>query len=123
MATQNDSGFQSFTTAAAISAHRRVKVDSNGQINLATNDGVAVGYIQHDAASGELATVKLVNAPGTFFAVADTSITRGDAVYASTTGRVTGISTTRMILGYAKIASAANLDVIEVLPPSIQFFP
>lgn len=118
MASQNDSGFPSYLTSAALSAFRRVKLDSSGQINLASNDATAIGFIQHDAASGDPATVKLGNSSGTFLAVADTAITRGDPVYPAASGKVSGTVVSSTIIGYAAIASLANLDVIEIVPPN-----
>ena len=118
MATQNNTGFQTFITTAAISAYRRVLLDSSGQINLASNDATAIGFIQHDAASGDPATVKLGSASGSYFGVADTAITRGDAIYPAASGKISGTVVSGTVLGYAAQASSANLDVIEIIPPN-----
>jgi len=118
MATQNDIGFRTFTTAAALSAHRRVLLNSSGQINVASNDATAIGFIQHDAASSDPATVKVGTGPGTFLAVANTAITRGDAVYPAASGKVSGTVVSGVVLGFAFEASTADLDVIEIVPPN-----
>ena len=118
MPTQNDSGYLTLTTAAAISANRRVLMNSSGEANLATNDAIAIGFAQHDAASGDPLTIKLGSAPGTTFGVADTAITRGDAIYPAASGKISGTVVSGVVLGYARQASLADLDVIEIVPPN-----
>jgi hypothetical protein len=48
---------------------------------------------------------------------AASAITLGSEIYPATSGRVTGISTSLLLLGYnAKQAAAAANDIIELIP-------
>lgn len=117
MPTQDDSGFRTFTSAAALSEGVRVDIDSSGYIEAAGADQRWIGVLQADCASGDTdCNVKLVNAPGTFLMKADVPIlTLGSAVYPAANGEVTGISTSLHPIGLLLEATAtAALDLVEV---------
>lgn len=115
MASQNDTGYHSLTTSAALSAFTRVTVDAEtGYISAAGANTKCIGVVIADAASGDVATVKglpsrLVKANG--------AITLGSQLFPAASGLVTGISTSLQLLGFnAKQAAAASGDVIELIP-------
>lgn len=111
MATFND-GNRSFTTAAALSAYSRVTINSSSQIALATNDALAVGVINDDAASGDVASVRMFHKTLLFKAAG--AITAGSQVYPATVGKISGSEVSNSQIGLAIDAATTNLDVIEV---------
>lgn len=117
MSTINQSGHRAFVAASAISANIRVKLNSSGEAAIASNDAVAIGFAEHDVASAGTLSVRLASAPGTYFGMADTAITRGDPVYPAANGKISGTVVSGVVIGYAFEAATADRDVIEVIPP------
>lgn len=111
MATQNDSGFKSFTAAAAITEGQRVKI-SSGNADVAAATDAAIGVATTAAASGEVVTVKLFSAPGTFLCRAGAAITAGAQLYPLAAGKVDDAGTTALNL-VALEAATADGDLIE----------
>ena len=110
MATQTDS-IRSLTTAAAISAFQRITINSSGQAALATNDDLAIGVLQADAASGDVGAVRLFHP--TFQMQAAGAITAGSQVYPTTGGQISGSAVGTQI-GLALEAATAARDIIEI---------
>ena len=109
--TTNDSGFKSFTTAAAIAEGQRVKL-SGTSIDVAAATDSSIGVAIASAPSGGTCTVKLFTAPGTFVMRAAAAITAGALLYPTASGNVDDTGTTALPLVAVEAATAAN-DLIE----------
>lgn len=119
MASQNETGYKTFqATAVALTAFARVKIDSNGLMSASGADSDGIGIVQEDVAASGYGTVKLFNAPGTFFVRASAAITRGAKLFPAASGKfddaaaATG-SRSRLV---ALEAATADNDVIEAAP-------
>jgi hypothetical protein len=109
-----------FTTGAAVSAKRLVKLSSNTVIhNTATYTDKPLGVAEVAAASGDVVAVALLSADGTMEMTAGGVISYGADVYAAADGKVTALSTTGgryRKVGVALEAATADGDIIQVLP-------
>lgn len=86
---------------------------ANSVIKAAAATDSVVGILQNDPASGEEAVVGVI---GVFKAAGEASITKGDWVAASTTGRVKTTSTGNDdVVGKALEATTTAGDIIPVL--------
>ncbi len=113
MATNNDTGFATFTaTAVAIPAYSRVKVDSAGLMLVSGAAADSVGVTIEDVAASGTGAVKLWSAGGTFFCIADAAIVKGAALFSIAAGRVDDAGVTAIPL-IAIDSAAASGDVIE----------
>lgn len=100
-----------FTAAGALVAFTRVKM-SGAKVTNAGSEERAIGIVQEAAAAdGDLVSVKLINAGGTFKVVAHEAISAGAAVYAAASGEIDSAGT--LVMGWALEASTADNDVIE----------
>lgn len=112
MSRQIGGTFASFTAAGALVAFTRVKLTTGGKVTNAGSEERAIGIVQEAAAAdGDIVSVKLINAGGTFKVVAADAITQSAAVYASASGKVDNAGT--LVMGWALEASTADGDVIE----------
>ncbi len=111
MSSQVEGCFKSFVAAGALVAFTRVKM-SGAKITNAGSEERAIGVVQQAAAAdGDIVSVKLINAGGTFKVVAHDAIAAGAAVYAAASGEIDAAGT--LVQGYACEASTADNDVIE----------
>lgn len=117
MATINESGYKTFTaTAVALSQNVRVLLDSSGTVSVAGATDDWIGTVTTDVAASGRATVRLRNAPGTFFMVASAAIAVGDAISATAGGKIDdGTATGGAMTFEALTAATADDDVIEVV--------
>lgn len=122
MATYHSTGEKSFVTSAAVSAYRRVTINSSNYVAAAGATDFAIGYAMEDAASGDTVRVRLANAGGTFLVAANVAITAGSELYPAASGRVTGISTGLRQIGLAAQAATAQDDIIEMIPVEISAY-
>lgn len=107
---------KTFTTAAAIDQHLRVKLDSTGKVSLAGIADKDIGTLEQESfADGDVRAVRLSSAVGTRKCVAAAAITRGARVFTAAAGKVSNTAATAFQYGTALEAAAADLDVIEVL--------
>lgn len=114
--TANASGYRTFqATAAAIGLGKRVKVDSDGLISVASGTEGAVGVTVEAIAASGYGTVKLFNAGGTFIVCANGSVTRGSILYPAAGGNVDDTGNTALPL-VALEAATAQGDLIEAAP-------
>lgn len=116
--TQNTSGFKAFVaTAAAIAAYTRVKLDSNGEISAADADEPWIGITQEAIAADGVGTVRLRNAPGSYFVTASAAVAAGARLYATDAGRVDDAPGTGAFTGLQAAQAATDAgDVIEAVP-------
>lgn len=115
MSQQNDSGFKTFTTSAAVGKYRRVVVAADGTVSEALVGASSVdfqGVAQDNAASGGQVTVKLRSAPGTFMIEAAGAVTAGAVIYAASTGRIDDAASGAAI-GKALAAASGAGGIIE----------
>ena len=113
MASNNDTGFATFTaTAVAIAAYTRVKVDVNGLISVSGAAADSVGVAMEDIVASGTGAVKMWSAPGTFFCIASAAVARGAALFSIAGGKVASAGVTGIPL-VALHAAAADLDIIE----------
>jgi hypothetical protein len=114
--TTNSSGYRTFqATAVAIALGKRVKVDSDGLISVASGTEGAVGVTSEAVAASGYGTVKLFNAGGTFLMCAHGSVTRGSILYPAAGGNVDDAGNTALPL-VALEAATAQGDLIECAP-------
>jgi hypothetical protein len=118
MASINESGYKTFqATAVAITAHKRVTVDSAGLIAVSGAANDWIGVTTEDIAASGYGTVRLKNAPGTFFFTASAAITRGNNLFPTASGKVDDAGTTGGAIGFVALeAATADDDVIEAAP-------
>lgn len=114
-AAWNDSGHSAAKTSAALTAYKRVKLDSSGFVGYAAAADKAYGVTKNGAPSGDTIDIKLANAPGTFLIMAVDAISINAAVYGAASGKCSASSAgSAVLIGYAKNASTADGDIIEV---------
>jgi hypothetical protein len=102
-------------TAVAIEAHARVKVDSSGKILVAGADDPWVGTCFGSAASTQGGgAVHYSNSPGLRKFVASGTISIGDTLYGSASGRVAASGTTK--IGWVAL-SAGEVGTVIIAAP------
>lgn len=112
--SQNTTGSRTFNaTGSLIPFGARVKVDSAGQISVASASEAMVGVTHEAVAASGWGTVRMLSAPGTFLMLASGAITRGAQVYPAASGKIAGTGTTPLLM-VALEAATADGDVIEV---------
>lgn len=115
MSQQNESGFKTFTTSAAVGKFRRVVIASTGLVSEAVVGATSTDYdgvAQDNAASGDPVVVKLRSAPGTFKIEAAGAVAAAAVIYAASTGRIDDAASGNAI-GKALEAAGAAGDYIE----------
>lgn len=115
MSQQNDSGYKTFTTSAAVGKFRRVVLASDGTVSEAVVGATStdfIGVAQDNAASGDPVVVKLKSAPGTFKIEAAGAVVAAAAIYAASTGRIDD-AVSGAVIGQAIEAAGAAGDYIE----------
>ena len=112
--TENRTGYKALIAAVAINEGQRVKINA-GAWDVAAAADLAAGVATHAAAAGEVLTVKLFNAPGTFIMRANAPIAAGAQIYPATNGNIDDAGTTPLPLVALEAATAAG-DLIEVSP-------
>lgn len=112
--TEYNNGHKAFTTAEAITAYRRVKLNSSKLLVYADADDKGIGTAAHTAASGDLCTV-ILDKP-TRLMVATGAIALLANVYTTDDGKVDDDPTAGLPAGIALQAAGAAGDRIEVLP-------
>lgn len=118
MNTSNSQGGATFQATAAISEWRRVVLDATGKVAHASADEAGIGVALHSAPAGGYVTVKLWNAPGTFFLWHSAGCTTGEAIYAAADGAVaeTGDLTLGVALSDAAADSVVEAAVVTFTP-------
>lgn len=107
--------------AAAMVAHRLIKLDSNGKAAYmtATSTDVPLGVLDRDVALGEVAGGPCLNRGGTIEMMASGAITLAADVYAAADGKVQalpGDAGTYRKIGQAQKAASGDGSVIPVYP-------
>lgn len=103
-----------FTASADIVGGREVAVSGNWTVATAGADAIAIGTAAFDVLSGEKVTVFL-RGGGVHSLIAAGAIAAGARVITATGGKVATIASGSNPIGVALKASAADLDVIDVL--------
>lgn len=111
---------KAFTAGGSITKYQRVKLNTTAdQVVTAGSDEFALGFAERTVASGEAVGVRLVNAGGTFKAIASEAFAWNATLYGAASGKVTdtnpGAGSARFI---ALEAATADGDIVEVLPTS-----
>lgn len=110
MTTANSSGYKTFqATATAIVEGKRVKVDTDGLISVASGTESSIGVTCQAIAASGYGTVKLWNAPGTFICYAKANIGVADLLYPAAGGNVANTGNTALPLIALEAASANAL--------------
>ena len=119
MSQQNETGYMTFTAAAAIAKYARVTLGSGGTITEAGLAVKEIGTATEEAfASGDRVTVKLRSAPGTHRMIAKEAMAIGALVYTEAGGKVQDTAeTTAFQIGHVvdTVAPTAEGDIVEVL--------
>jgi hypothetical protein len=105
-------------TSTAIAAYALVAVDSDGKVSVAGDNATdkVIGVTTEPIAADGYGAVELLNAGGTIEVLAGgDTIAVDDTVYTDGAGKV-GSDSSNTKIGYALVASAADGDIIEVIP-------
>lgn len=116
--SENSTGYKSFTaTAAAIGIGVRVKVDSSGNISAASATEAWIGTAVSAIAASGVGTVRLRNCPGTHLFVVSASVTIGNQLFATASGKVDDGTNTGLFTGFVALTTGgADGDLIEAAP-------
>ena len=116
MSQFEDSGYKTFTAAAAIAKYARVTL---GLSLIHISQVKEIGTAQTQAfAAGDRVTVKLRSAPGTHKMIAKEAMAIGALVYTEAGGKVQDTAeSTALIVGHVvdAVAPTAEGDIVEVL--------
>lgn len=113
--TQYATGPKTFTAGEDLAAFRRVKLSSSTVVYADQADSTSyLGVTMNAVSSGDLVTVRLKNAEGTFKCVAADTFSAGAALYAADDGKVSD-SSSGSVIGTALEAATAAGDVVEVI--------
>jgi len=113
-----NTGSKAFTTSAAVLAKRLVKYASTGLVahNTAADADAPIGVTEYSVASGDIASVKLLNDGGTFEVTAAGVIALNADVYPAADGKISATVVPGKRIGKAIEAATADGDIIEILP-------
>ena len=114
--SQHNIGSKAFKAGEDLEAFRRVKLSagSGDTVEYADAGEDFIGLTAAKSALGEFVSVDLKTRGRTFKAVADGVLSAGDSFYGGADGKV-GSTVSGSIMGKTLEASAADLEVIEVL--------
>lgn len=114
MSSYVDGPVRTFTSAAALSPHLRVKL-SSGKVALSGSEDEDIGTVEKRChAANELVPIRLRTAQGTRKVVAAGSFALGATLYKAANGQVDDSGT--HAIGTALEASTGAGDVVEMLP-------
>jgi len=116
MATENTTGFKTFTaTGTAIAKNVRVKVDASGEISAAGVAEVWIGTTTEDIAADGRGTVRLREQSGTHMMTASAAITNGAELWGTASGKVDDADPgSGAKIGFVALeAATADGDIIE----------
>ena len=124
MSQINTTGAKAFITAvAALTRYQRVALNGSGQLVVAGEDELSIGFVEGfvgagaDVAVGDSITVRLLTSAGTFKAIVNEAVAAGASLYGAADGEVQdtdpGSGTIRFL---ALEAGSADGSVIEILP-------
>ena len=114
--TYNNNGYITRTASQDLPAGSRVELNSTG-CELADAVNEAVGTVEQPILSGQPATIRLFNTPGTRFGIASGAISARALVYASASGKLSATTTASApSVGIALSDTSADGDVLEYLP-------
>lgn len=94
-----------------------VKLDANGDVELAGDGEMAIGVLQNDPDEGEVASVMVY---GITKAVAGSDFTVGSALKSDAGGKVDEAGAGDWMIGIALEASTADEDIITILLKTAQ---
>ena len=114
MSQQIEGNTKTFTTAEALNAFCRVKLDSSADVVYADAGEDWIGTTEEYAASGANVAVRLRSATGTRKMVAAGAVSIGDIVYGADDGEIDDAPTGEAV-GRALEAATADGDIIEIL--------
>ena len=100
---------RAFKTSGAVVQYGLVALQADGTVQLAGAADSPIGVAERAAASGEMVSVRLMNAPGTMLFVASEIILKGNQVAPQTGGKVQGAAGNWVTVG----AAAADGDYVE----------
>jgi len=117
--TYNNNGYITRTASQDLPAGSRVELNSTG-CELADAVNEAVGTVEQPILSGQPATIRLFNTPGTRFGIASGAISARASVFAGASGKLSASATGgASAVGIALSATSADGDVLEYLPTSL----
>jgi hypothetical protein len=117
--TFNNNGYITRTATEDLPAGARVELNSTG-CELADAVNEAVGTVEQPILSGQPATIRLFNTPGTRFGIASGAISARASVFAAASGKLSASATGgASAVGIALSATSADGDVLEYLPTTL----
>ena len=114
MSQQIEGNTKTFTTAEALNAFCRVKLDSSADVVYADAGEDWIGTTEEYAASGADVAVRLRSASGTRKMLVAGAVSIGDIVYGADDGEIDDAPTGEAV-GRALEAATADGDIIEIL--------
>ena len=117
--TVNNGPIQTFTAGSTILINQLVMFATDGCVDKTVgtdgDDATVMGVALNAAVAGEPVAVRRLNMVSSIKCIANEALTVGEIVYTAADGKVTDATTSSQTIGYAKEASSADGDVIEVL--------
>lgn len=117
---QVNAGVKAFTTGAAVSKFRFVKLDSSGNVVHCNYGDTPIGVSQEAGASGDIISVALLNSQGTLKVAAEGIITAPNHSGVPTYGGMlsvsilSGINFTKMPFSVLESSTGQN-GIVEIL--------
>lgn len=115
MSTTHETGLIPADAATTLYAHRRVDLDTSGELVLAGVDRPGIGTALDNGVDGDGMTVKTWTHAGTFKMVASAAIGARAKVYAAADGKVSA-TPSGPCLGIAMTAASGDGSELEVIP-------
>lgn len=115
MATTHETGLIPADAATTLYAHRRVDLDTSGELVLAGADRPGIGTVLDNGVDGDGMTVKSWTHAGTFKMVASAAIGVRAKLYAAADGKVSA-TPSGPCLGIAMTAASGDGSEFEVIP-------
>lgn len=115
--TQSNNSPKAFTAGEALAAYRRVKLSGSSVVYAGAGDD-SVGVSQAICANAGIASIEMLNKPGTQKLTASAAIAAGNIIYGAASGKVSAVPTGKGI-GFALEAATADGDIIECLYTNI----
>lgn len=120
MAVENATGEKALVAASAVTAYRRVSMNSSGQVAHAAAGVLGVGISAKTIGSGDHGTINLWSKAGTEKVTAAGAFSAGDVLYPAADGKFDDVENGTGVM-VAMEAATADGDIVEAMPlPSLQ---
>ena len=123
MPSFNESGKKTYIAHENIEEGRRVQLRQDGSVEYASANVPGIGFALDNTDEGEQVAVRLMNCPGTFFAIASGPFVIGESVYADEEGKVSSLPFDKagayIKIGRAEEEALEDGDMVEIFPEQV----